>query len=355
MSKVENSDKQKDKTNNDKETSENNETYNNSDDQYTNYNAEWSNQHEQILVEWGDKAICYRWLHSQSHNNYSFKNRWFTVPVIILSTLTGTANFAQERIPENFQPIFQLLVGSLNIFAGILTTIQQFLKVSELNEAHRVSSISWDKFYRNIKLELGKSKIERMPAYQMLKISKEEFDRLMETSPSIAEHVIKSFYATFQGKEGSNKRRIFEELKKPDICDTIVSANNTRHKWYLQTNNENEDDHQKEDFIMRQSKLLEQTEKKLLEVSQNQEQTEKERIRRHHDKMEKTRKEESTTKQKYQASCIKINKHIRSFYDMYSRKPLKDELLDNLKDDIDEDDLRKYLSNYNDNGDLDKV
>ena len=24
-------------------------------------NAEWSSQYEQILVEWADKAICYRW------------------------------------------------------------------------------------------------------------------------------------------------------------------------------------------------------------------------------------------------------------------------------------------------------
>ena len=40
---------------------------------------------------------------------------------------------------------------------------------------------------------------------------------------------------------------------------------------------------------------------------------------------------------------------------MYSRKPLKDELLDNLKDDIDEDELMKYLSNYNENGDLNNV
>ena len=158
MSKIENSDK----INNEKSIEEKsvNENLEFIEDQYTNYNAEWSNQHEQILVEWADKAICYRWLHSQSHTSYSFKNTWFTIPVIILSTLTGTANFAQERVPEKHQPAFQLFIGSLNIFAGILTTIQQFLKISELNEAHRVSSISWDKFYRNIKLELAKCRIK---------------------------------------------------------------------------------------------------------------------------------------------------------------------------------------------------
>jgi len=316
---------------------------------------EWSPENEEIMVEWCDVAQCYKWLNNRAHIGYSKQHAWYTIPAIILSTISGTASFAQSTLPVQAQEYAPVMIGTINIFIGILTTIQQYLKISELNESHRVSSIAWDKFARNIRIELAKKPDERLEAGTFLKHCRDEYDRLMETSPSIAEHVIKSFYATFQGKEGSDKRKIFEELKKPDICDTIVSANNTRHKWYLQINDENEDDHQKEDFIMRQSKLLEQTEKKLLEVSQTQEQTEKDRIRRHHEKMEKSRKEESTTKQKYQASCVKINKHINNFYDMYSRKPLKDELLDNLKDDIDEDDLRKYLTSYNENGDLNNV
>jgi len=306
MSKVENSDKQKDKTNNDKETSENNETYNNSDDQYTNYNAEWSNQHEQILVEWGDKAICYRWLHSQSHNNYSFKNRWFTVPVIILSTLTGTANFAQERIPENFQPIFQLLVGSLNIFAGILTTIQQFLKVSELNEAHRVSSISWDKFYRNIKLELGKSKFERMPAYQMLKISKEEFDRLMETSPSIDGKVVEKFNKTFSGgqirKDGNltEKQKTFKDLYKPEICNIMESTKNFVYK-------ESQEDIEKK-----------KTKKLVNFVKENNE---------------------------FRRKSIAVNNFINNFNKEYKREPTQEEIYDNLKDNVENNVISSVLNN----------
>ena len=61
-----------------------------------------------------------------------------------MSTLTGTANFAQERVPVDIQPYYQVIVGWVNILAGIITTIQQFLKITEFNESHRVSSISWD-------------------------------------------------------------------------------------------------------------------------------------------------------------------------------------------------------------------
>ena len=188
---------------------------------------EWKTEHETILVEWADKAMCYRWLHARSHQAYSKTNAWFTIPVIIMSTLTGTANFAQDRFPENIKPLAQMGIGAVNIFAGILTTIAQFLKIGELNEAHRVSSIAWDKFYRNIKVELAKSRDERMHVGHMLKMCKEEFDRLMETSPAINEKIIKLFNTTFPTKKPIKQLDPLEqpnEIKRPEICDSLVST-----------------------------------------------------------------------------------------------------------------------------------
>lgn len=195
---------------------------------------DWTPDHENILIEWADKAMCYRWLHAKSHSHYSKANAWFTIPVIIMSTLTGTANFAQDRFSENIKPLVAMGIGGVNIFAGILTTIQQFLKIGELNEAHRVSSISWDKFYRNIKVELAKSPEEKINVIQMLKISKEEFDRLMETSPSVSDKVTAEFTRVFSGgivksKNGvtlplNERQEAFKALKKPEICDTLEST-----------------------------------------------------------------------------------------------------------------------------------
>jgi len=204
--------------------------------------VEWTEDHEKILVEWADKAMCYRWLHTKAHSQYSKANAWFTVPVIIMSTLTGTANFAIERVPEESKPWASMGIGAVNIVAGILTTIQQFLKISELNEAHRVAAIAWDKFYRNTKVELAKSPAERLPVIQMLKHAKEEFDRLMETSPSISEEIIDLFKKTFSdGMDGiakagknaaqltdeiqlSDKQKAYNELRKPEICDTLETT-----------------------------------------------------------------------------------------------------------------------------------
>lgn len=196
---------------------------------------DWKEEHEKILVDWADKAMCYRWLHSKSNQVYAHQNAWYTIPVIIMSTLTGTANFAQERFPDSIKVYAPMMIGAVNIFAGILTTIQQFLKISELNEAHRVAAIAWDKFYRNIKVELAKCPEERIHVGQMLKICKEEFDRLMETSPAISDNIIELFEQTFSDSKGTSEQAIqkhknFMEVSKPEICDELVSTEHYRYK-----------------------------------------------------------------------------------------------------------------------------
>ena len=174
--------------------------------------VEWSSEHERILIDWADKALCFRWLHSKSNDHYSHLNTLYTIPVIIMSTLTGTANFALDRFPTDYQGMATIAIGSVNIIAGIITTISQFLKIAELNEAHRASAVSWSKLYRNIKLELAKSPNERKQVINMLNNSKEEYDRLMETSPSISEKFIKLFKDTYSSNK-EEKQAIFNNLR----------------------------------------------------------------------------------------------------------------------------------------------
>ena len=176
---------------------------------------EWHDEHEDILAEWAEKAMCYRWLHHRSHMYYKKKNAMFTIPVIIISTLTGTANFALDRFNPSTQDIAVMVIGGLNIAAAIISTVSQFLKISEINEGHRVASIAWDKFYRNVKLELSKAPNERRNVGEMLKISKEEYDRLIETSPMVQDNIIKLFKSSF------NYKQMKDDLSLPEILDDL--------------------------------------------------------------------------------------------------------------------------------------
>ncbi len=194
--------------------------------------VQWSPENEKILVEWCDIAQCYKWLNLRAHNKYSSLHAWFTIPAIILSTISGTASFAQESIPESLRSYATMSVGTINIAVGILATIQQYLKISELNEAFRVASIAWDKYARNIRIEIAKAPIERPDASLFIKHCRDEFDRLMETSPSIPPKVIREFMSTFANSKDPTRKGQYNALKKPDICDIIISAEENRHHWY---------------------------------------------------------------------------------------------------------------------------
>jgi hypothetical protein len=183
----------------------------------------WGPEHERVLAEWADKANCYNWLHTKCHEKFHELHIWYTVPVIVMSTLTGTANFAQSKIPVSFQGYATMIIGAVNITAGIITTVQQFLKINELNEGHRVASIAWDKFYRRIKVELSKKPGERPKVVDFFKSATDEFDRLMETSPSIEPDILKRFEKTFA--------RVFEDgFEKPEICNSLVSVKTIIYK-----------------------------------------------------------------------------------------------------------------------------
>lgn len=193
---------------------------------------EWSIEQENLLVEWCDIAQCYKWLNSSSHRTYTKLHDWYTIPTIILSTLTGTASFAQLSFPIGVINYSPYIIGTVTIFIGVLTTIQQYLKITELKENYRISAILWDKYQRNIRIELSRAPDERMDAKDFLKLCRNDLDHLMETTPLITQRTIKKFKIKFKGEPGTPERKIYDDLKKPDILGTIISAETNRHHWF---------------------------------------------------------------------------------------------------------------------------
>ena len=145
----------------------------------------WKKTDENLLEEWADHGKSFRWMHEQARLKFWKKNIQFQVPVIILSTLTGAANFAQERVSPEYQGYYAITVGFFNIIAGIIATIQTFLKVSESLEGHRVASVAWGKYYHNVKTELQKEPEDREDVVDFMKYAKMEYEKLVEQSPPI--------------------------------------------------------------------------------------------------------------------------------------------------------------------------
>jgi hypothetical protein len=175
---------------------------------------DWSVEIEELLSEWGEVAICFAYLHNFSQRKYKSKYHRLQIPIIVLSTLTGTANFATDSyVPTDYKQGFSAGVGSLNIFCGILGTLLSFLRYSEIYEGHRISALAWSKLSRTIEIELSLQDIKRKPCRDFLKICRSEYDNLLESSPSIDLDIITMFNKKFNDK--------YPDISKPVICNGL--------------------------------------------------------------------------------------------------------------------------------------
>lgn len=158
----------------------------------------WHEQHARLLKQWADVASIYRWMHYETHQYYARYNFWLTLPTIIISSITGTLNFAQASFPPDYATLLPIGIGTLNLIAGAITTIASFLRVGELAEGNRMAAISFGKLSRNIRTELLMPSGQRtMDGVDFIQMCRVDLDRMTEQTPDIPDHIVAAFNRKF--------------------------------------------------------------------------------------------------------------------------------------------------------------
>lgn len=192
----------------------------------------WSEEQEVLLAKWSDYAACYRWLHDRTEKQLSLSNNWITIPVIIFSTVTGSASVGLNGLVGDnptSQKYGQISIGLVSLLSAIMTTLGNYFRFAQNSEAHRVSAVSWGKFNRMITAELAQKPNDRMDSLDFINFCKQDLDRLIEQSPQIPDNVIKQFEKEFD---------TISELKKPDICNGLEHTpvfNNSKTRMAMMT------------------------------------------------------------------------------------------------------------------------
>ena len=168
----------------------------------------WNDSEVDLLKRWGEVSSSYRFLHDRAFRIFQLRNYCFTIPVIVLSTISGTASFSISSFPLDYQVYVPMVIGGINICVGIVQTIAQFLRISELAESHRVASTAYGKFSRNIATELSLPPHNRTyNGIDFVQMCRAEMDRLLEQSPIIPMNLLSDF----------DKNPIFQNITKPDV------------------------------------------------------------------------------------------------------------------------------------------
>lgn len=184
--------------------------------------AAWNDYHETILKSWGEQSACYRYMHHRAFLMFKKLSLRFNLPVIVLSTITGTANFAQSTLPASIQPAAPSIIGGLNLIAGLIATIMQFLKIQELMENHRTAALGHGNLSRNIRLQLALPREERKKeGLKFVEECKTTYDSLLEQSPPIPKHILLNFEKEYPRDSNFTKPEILRVRAIP-LLKTLV-------------------------------------------------------------------------------------------------------------------------------------
>lgn len=169
----------------------------------------WSSQLEALIASEAERARGLAWIHMKAEQIFSRRNNCIQIPVIILSTLAGTASVGSSSLFPQDAMVGSVVIGMVSIVCGILNTIQSYFSFSRKAEAHRIAYLSYSKLFTYISVELSLPRTERLLPEKVLTDLRTQIERLAETTPTPPQQVLDLFNTRF-AKEDERIARPYE-------------------------------------------------------------------------------------------------------------------------------------------------
>lgn len=176
----------------------------------------WNSRLEEYFSSSGEKAHCLSVMHKQAEALYSRRRNFIELPVIIGSAMIGFLNAGSTSMFDDPQTSsIALGIGSLAV--GVLQTINTYFNWAKRAEGHRISAIQYGKLYRFLSIEMSLPRNERMTPADLLKQTRDTYDRLQEVSPMLPPEVIREFKQTFAKYTDISKPEEANGLEKIEV------------------------------------------------------------------------------------------------------------------------------------------
>lgn len=186
----------------------------------------WNISLEKLIAEESERCSGLVLLHTESERYFSKLTTWIALPVIVLSTVNGFLSGSSQIIFSNTTSA-SIGIGAVSLFTGVLSTVGSYFSWAKRTEAHRISAIQYKKLSRFFAIELTLPKNERIQAKDILKIMREQMERLVEISPAIPQFIVEEYKREFKDVKNIAQPEIIDglqkvivntdELKRPDL------------------------------------------------------------------------------------------------------------------------------------------
>ena len=191
----------------------------------------WTEPLELLVASEGEKCRGLAWINQRSEVYYAHRANAIAIPVIILSTLAGTASVGSSSLFGGETQISSVVIGLVSIGVGILNTISSYFSWARKAEAHRIAYLQYSKLFSIIRVEMSLPRAERQEADRLLQQIRDGMERLAETTPSPPPSILDEFNRHFKDEDktisrpvevnGLQKISIFRSTSIPTKLDEV--------------------------------------------------------------------------------------------------------------------------------------
>ena len=162
----------------------------------------WTTALEQYFKSTGEKAHALGQMHMEAEQIVASKRTYIDLPVIVLSGVTGfvSALSSSPMLSAN-QALISVVLGITSLFVSTLNTTGSYFQFAKRAEGHRIAGIQFGKMYRFLAIEMSLPREERMQPHDLLKMTKETYDRLQEISPPLPDSTTAKYRARFKDEK----------------------------------------------------------------------------------------------------------------------------------------------------------
>lgn len=151
----------------------------------------WEETHVHLLLSWKAQAFVHLWMQAASLYMFRRLYTFFSFPILIISTVTGTIVYSDSRITK-------YAISALSLIMAILSSLQRQIRPSERAQEHSVFVQKYTIIIRNINTTLSLPEDQRPDPGTFIQHCKEQLDTLANTQPEPSEFIIYYFNRRFK-------------------------------------------------------------------------------------------------------------------------------------------------------------
>ena len=161
----------------------------------------WSDNMENLMKQWGEKAAGLRFMHSHAGGKWKAFSNNLAITGIVVTGFASTLSLIATSIDDDAVKDGILYgVGGIGLVSTLVQSFKKFYNSEEKAADHGSVSRQFGSFYRYMTLQLGMTREDRDPSDVLTTWALKEYERLQQESPNLGSESITVFKNTFKNE-----------------------------------------------------------------------------------------------------------------------------------------------------------